>query len=113
MSVELCITRAEFGAGNDDDPSTLEEWLAQGASDTELRRLPDNGEGFVLWLGKSAHAKPGLDGDQGNVSTKWPDTALYRKMLRIAAALGARVQDDEGGVYLKDGGWAFEPDGRG
>jgi len=55
-----------------------------------LRRLPDNGEGFVLWLGKSAHAEPWLDGDQGNVSTKWPDTALWREMLRIAAALGAR-----------------------
>ncbi len=36
-------------------------------------------------------------------------TALYKKMLKIAATLGAQVQDDDGTVYHKPGDWTFDP----
>jgi hypothetical protein len=60
-------------------------------------------------LGDSKYEEPWLDWASGNISTKWPDTALYRKMLSIASALRARVQDDDGKIYCKLDDWLFDP----
>ncbi len=109
MGVELYITRAVFWADNEGREITTEEWLSYVASDPELKLEPRNGEYFALWLGKSAYQEPWVDWFQGNVSTKWPDTSLFRKMLRIASALKAQVQDDDGTVYKNDTDWSFDP----
>jgi len=109
MGVELHITRADLWADNEGKEITTDEWLAYVASDPELKPDTRNGQYFVLWLGRSAYEEPWLDWFQGNVSTKWPDTALYRKMLQIASALGAQVQDDDGTVYTRDTDWSFNP----
>jgi len=109
MGVELHITRAEHWAENDGLQITAEEWLAYVESDAELRLWPENGQHFARWLGPSKYAEPWLDWFQGNVSTKWPDTALYCKMLRIAQALGAHVQDDDGTKYLTEADWQYDP----
>jgi hypothetical protein len=109
MGVELHITRAELWAENDHAPITAEEWLAYVASDPELRPWPENGPYFVRWAGPSKYEEPWLDWFQGNVSTKWPDTALYRKMLQVAQALNAQVQDDDGTPYRKEADWEFDP----
>jgi hypothetical protein len=112
MGVELYITRARFWADNEGKEITAEEWLRYVAADPELKLDPRNGKYHVLWLGESAHDEPWLDWFRGNVSTEWPDTALYRKMLRVAAALGAQVQDDNGTVYTRDTDWSFDPEER-
>lgn len=39
-------------------------------------------------------------------------TALCGKTLRIAAALNAHFQDDEGALYAADGDWVFDPTAR-
>jgi hypothetical protein len=109
MGVELYITRADFWADNDDHQITAEEWLAYVSRDKEFKLDPRNGRHFVLWLGKSEYDEPWLDWYQGNISTKWPDTALYNKMLQVSSALGARIQDDDGTVYSKVGDWVFSP----
>lgn len=112
MGVELYITRAECWAENEGKEITSSEWLSHIASDPELALDPRNGKHHALWLGRSAYAEPWLDWFEGNVHTKWPDTALYRKMLRVAAALNAQVQDDEGTVYSRDTDWSFDPNER-
>jgi hypothetical protein len=109
MGVELYITRAEFWAENDACQITTAEWLDYVARDSEFRLDPRNGKYFAQWLGKSEYDEPWLDWFQGNVSTKWPDTALYNKMLQVASALGAKVQDDNGTVYSSVGDWVFSP----
>src|SRR5688572_10754634 len=109
MGLEFHITRAEFWAENEANQITAEEWLAYLASDPELNLDTWNGKYHALWSGSSAYQEPWLDWFQGNVSTKWPDTALYRKMLKVAAALSAQEQDDEGTVYTKDTDWSFNP----
>jgi hypothetical protein len=109
MGVELHITRAEFWADNEGKEITADEWLSYVTSDPELKLDPRNGKHFALWLGKSAYEEPWFDWFQGNINTKWPDTALYRKMLKIAATLNAQVQDDDGTVYIKDTDWEFDP----
>jgi hypothetical protein len=109
MGVELHITRAAFWALNDDAPISAEEWLRYVDSDSELARWPENGPHFVRWLGPSSYAEPWLDWSSGNVLSKWPDTALYLKMLRVAEHFQASVQDDDGNVYRSEGQWSFEP----
>jgi len=113
LGVELYITRADFWADNDDQPITSEEWLTYVSRDPEFKLDPRNGKYFALWLGKSEYEEPWLDWFQGNINTKWPDTALYNKMLLVASALGAKVQDDDGNIYSKVGDWVFSPKERG
>jgi hypothetical protein len=110
MGAELYITRAEFWADNDSKKITAKEWLDYVASDPELKIDPRIGKYFALWSGKSAYDEPWLDWSQGNISTKWPDTALYKKMLKIAKALNAHIQDDDGTRYESPTDWQFEPE---
>jgi len=112
MGVELHITRAEFWADNEDAAISPEEWLAYVAADPELTLRPESGRhfhGHAVWIGPSKYEEPWLHWSSGNISTKWPDTALYRKMLRIAAALNAQIQDDDGEVYTAEADWSFDP----
>lgn len=109
MGLELHITRAAFYADNDSQQISADEWLAYIASDSELTLSPENGEHFVIWSGKSAYDRPWLDWFEGNVFTKWPDTALYQKMLQIARTLNAKVQDDDGTIYPDESDWDFDP----
>jgi hypothetical protein len=109
MGVELYITRADFWAQNDGCQITREEWLSYLEKDPELKLEPENGSYFARWLGQSEYAEPWLDWNQGNISTKWPDTALYIKMLSVASALGAKIQDDDGTIYSRVGDWVFSP----
>ncbi len=109
MGVELHITRAEFWAENERDEISADEWLTYVAGDPELQLDTVNGKYHARWLGKSSYDEPWLDWFQGNVHTKWPDTALYQKMLKVAAALDAQVMDDEGHVYRDPTEWEFEP----
>ncbi len=113
MGVELYITRAEFWADNEPSPITAEEWLSYVESDPELSLDTSQGEYFARWQGKSAHEDPWLDWFEGNISTKWPDVALYVKMLQVAQALGGRVQDDDGVVYQSPADWQFDPSSTG
>jgi hypothetical protein len=109
MGVEFHITRAENWFENDDSQITAEEWLSYIQNDPELRLNTENGEYSAIWLGLSKHEEPWLDWSSGNIYTKWPDTALYRKMLQIAEALKAKIQDDDGNVYFTQEDWEYDP----
>lgn len=109
MSIELHITRAEHWAENQDLPISAAEWLAYVERDPELSLQTEGGPCFAVWSGPSRYAQPWLDWFEGNIHTRWPDTALYRKMLRIAADLEAQVQDDDGQRYELESDWTFDP----
>jgi len=109
MGVELHISRAEDWAENQGQEISADEWLSYVASDPELQLWPENGPHFVRWLGASKYDEPWLDWSQGNLSTKWPDTALFRKMLAIAESLSANVQDDDGTKYTAESPWEYDP----
>ena len=110
MGVEFHITRAEFWADNEDSQIASEEWLNIVNHDPELSIYAPNGEFFALWSGKSAYPEPWLEWSNGNISTKWPDTALYLKMLQVATVLNAKVMDEDGTEYSSPGEWEFTPE---
>ena len=109
MGLELHITRAEHWADNDACPITKQEWLAYVNADPELVLKPSAGECYAVWSGTSAYEAPWLDWFEGNISTKWPDSGLYKKMLSIASDLGAHVQDDDGTAYTSAREWQYSP----
>ena len=109
MGVELHITRAEHWAENNEQYISSKEWTDLVELDPELEILSDNREFCAKWKGESEYEEPWLEWFQGNISTKWPDTALYNKMLEIAKVLNAHVQDDEGTNYPEEAQWEFNP----
>jgi hypothetical protein len=111
VGVELHITRTPQGADST-LAITAAEWLTCVASDDELELDPEQGPYFARWLGKSAHDEPWLDWSGGEISSKWPDTALYLKMLAIARDLDARVSDDDDRTYSSPTDWEFDPNDR-
>ncbi|MBB1201211.1 hypothetical protein EGM70_13035 [Enterobacteriaceae bacterium 89] len=109
MGVEFHITRAEFWADNEDAQIKADEWLEYINNDNELSRYFRNGDYYALWLGPSSYEDSWLDWSAGNIYTKWPDIYLYRKMLRIARHLNAKVMDDDGTIYLEESQWEYDP----
>lgn len=105
MGYDLHITRRQHwcdpDSGADIAPA---EWYPLVAHDPELRHAPELGEGMVLWSGPSTHELPWLAWSDGNISTKNPDPVLIGKMVAIATALGARVQGDDGEIYVDGSG---------
>ena len=102
MGYELHITRADHWSENSDATIAADEWMAVVEADPELSLFPENGPYFANWSGVSKLPEPWLDWFQGNIYTKHPDSALLRKMVQIAALLGAQVQGDEGEIYRGD-----------
>jgi hypothetical protein len=124
MGYDLHITRKSDWPlrGND---ITFDEWLAVVAADPEMRLdgfaeapLPD-GEvlrtedaSLAVWTAYPGH---GVDGGMalmwlsgGNIDTKNPDEHIRRKLWRLAQALNARVQGDDGEFYDEFGNGAYE-----
>lgn len=88
---------------------TAEEWLEYVKTDPQLRLAGYNGPCFALWSGKSRCSDPWFDWSAGDLHTKNADPPIVAKAIEIAHALGARVQGDDGEIYLPDG--QIEQDG--
>jgi hypothetical protein len=124
MGYDLHITRKSDWPlrGND---ITLDEWLSVVPADPEMRldgfaeaplaggqvlRVED--ASLAVWTAYPGHGADGgmalmcLSG--GNIDTKNPDEDIRRKLWRLAQALNARVQDDDGEFYDEFGNGAYE-----
>jgi hypothetical protein len=117
MGYDLHITRKEFSASVDGPAISPEEWLAVVADDPELTiRVLNNSNGlsnpyFADWSGSGKYPC-WLDYSNGNLYTKNPTNEMIDKMVQIAKRLDAKVQGDEGEVYL-GGGQATDRDHNG
>ncbi|HFV9473035.1 TPA: hypothetical protein ACIALX_004466 [Salmonella enterica subsp. enterica serovar Orientalis] len=118
MGWELHIVRTECWFDSASDPISREEWLQLVNDDEELTVDNVNGDSYAIWSGQSEHDGPWLGWDDGRISTKHPDEALYCKMLQVAEKLNAVVVDDDNHKYLlpsdlKNPSWAnSSPTGR-
>lgn len=100
MGCELHIIRTENWFDSASNLISGEEWLQLVDDDNELSIDRKNGEFFAIWSGQSEHDEPWLDWNDGRISTKHPDEALYFKMLQIADKLNAVVVDEDDHKYL-------------
>ena len=104
MGYDIHITRADDWTESDSAGQiTGDEWLAYVERDPELKLAGYNGPYFALWLGESQRLEPWFSWAHGEVMTKNPDSSLVTKAIAIAQALGARVQGDDGEIYLPEG----------
>ncbi len=120
MGYDVHITRADNWFDSASQPITLSEWLDYVAGDPEMRldnaaeaQGPDGqtlryeNQGLAVWTAYSGHGVGGnmawFDYRDGRVVVKNPDEEILRKMCRVAAQLGARVQGDEGAFYDEAG----------
>jgi len=109
MVYDLHITRAKWHWDSEKQPITVAEWLGIVEGDPELRLAGYNGPYFAIWNGSSECPEPWLDWLRGEIYSKSPDDALIDKMVQIARGLGAKVQGDDGEVYIGGGRSAYPP----
>jgi hypothetical protein len=100
MGYDLHITRGEYWAENHGHHISREEWLALVEADTELTLDSRSGPCFARWSGPGKNDDRWFDWLEGNISTKYPDRMMLKKMLQIADILGAKVQGDDGEIYM-------------
>ena len=118
MGYDVHITRKEnwFDEGQQ---ISLKEWKSVIATDEEMRLdghaeatvggnavLRMEREGLAVW---TAHPRHGIDGGMawfdyrgGNIVVKNPDSAILKKMWKLALKLQARVQGDDCESYGPD-----------
>lgn len=99
MGYDLHITRAEYWPDNEEHQISTEEWLSIVAIDDALTLNTNNGPYFANWSGPSTYEEAWFDWFDGNIYTKNPDRAIFKKMLQIANELSATVQGDDGETY--------------
>jgi hypothetical protein len=109
MGYDLHITRAKWHFENEGQWITTDEWLEYIKGDPELKLAGYNGEYFAWWSGKSEYPDPWLDWFDGNIYSKNPDDPIIDKMIAIAKKLNAKVQGDDGEVYVGPGRKNVEP----
>ena len=119
MGYDLHITRQENWFDEDDTRQiSFEEWKDILSSDNEIRldgfaeakttngdTIKVDSKGLSVWTKYSGN---GLDGNyawfdysQGSIVCKNPDDEIINKMLNIAERLNAKVQGEEGEIYLR------------
>ncbi|MFN3973461.1 MAG: hypothetical protein ACK4GO_07410 [Gemmobacter sp.] len=109
MGWKVMMTRKEHWADLDGPEISRGEWLALMHNDREFRPVPDAAPGTCQWMpGAAGLPKFGniVYWEDGNVMALRPADALVGKLVRIAPALGAEVQDENGlGSYDAAGRW--------
>ncbi|MEI7188048.1 hypothetical protein [Dickeya dianthicola] len=100
MGWELHIVRTENWFDSASNPISSEEWLQIIHDDEELSIDKNNRDFYAIWSGHSERDEPWLDWNDGRISTKHPDEALYCKMLQIAKKLNAVVVDEDDHKYI-------------
>jgi hypothetical protein len=101
MGYDVHATRAENWADNAGHEIAAQEWLEIIKQDRELIPSPENGDFFVIWRGANKYPETWFCWDNGNISTKNPDKATFKKLLQIAQKLNAQIQGDDGEFYGK------------
>jgi hypothetical protein len=101
MGGDVHVTRAGKWWESDRDPITLDEWVTYVKACDDLRM--EQG-GSARWTGHPDHeggpVRFSFPGDHVSVGT--PDVPTTRRLHELAAALGGRVQGEDGEVLEAD-----------
>lgn len=102
MSEDVYVTRAAHHFDGAQDPISEGDWRAIIESDPDLWSPDTAVPNFARWGGASSLDRPWIDWSRGNLFTRNPDDFFLRKLIELAAALGARVQGGDGSDYRLD-----------
>jgi len=113
MGYDVHITRKTEWSDKDGPRITEDEWQVYVASDPEMvvtgsaEHTTPNGETIRIthpllteWRHHSSRTPVWFSYFEGNLCVKNPDDECLEKMRQVASRLQARVQGDEGEVYL-------------
>ena len=99
MSYQVYLTRGTSWAENEGYEIAAAEWMQIVESDDELHRDEANGPCFAAMEIDDDFGCNWIDWSDGNLFTGYPNRALQRKLLELAADLGAVVQGEDGEIY--------------
>jgi len=99
MGYDLHITRRKEWIEKGDD-ITFEEFVRQVQGDVEFRYPGENGDDYADWHSSKSGYESWLGWSDGQIHTKNPEPEFIDKMIAVARELHAKVQGDDGEVYL-------------
>src|SRR5437773_6087542 len=99
MGYDLHITRRKEWIEEGDD-ITFEEFVRQVQGDVEFRYPGENGDDYADWHSSKSGYESWLGWSDGQIHTKNPEPEFIDKMIAVARELHAKVQGDDGEVYL-------------
>ena len=101
MGYDIHITRKKYYFDEEGEAISEKERLDYISDDPELILKKEQGEFYAQWSGKCKYYEPWFDDLAGNIYTKNPDENILAKMLQIASELNAKVQGDDGELYIR------------
>ena len=110
MGYDLHITRKKYHFDEEGPVITPEEWLSIVENDPALTIDEENGPYHAVWSGPSKYPDAWIDYFEGCLFSKYPDEPLIDKMVQIAKLLDAKVQGDDGEIYLGGGQEPYHED---
>lgn len=99
MGYDFHITRREYWF-DEGEEIALEEFVGYVRDDGEFRYPGVNGDRFADWRSPKSGYESWLSWGNGQIDTKNPAPEFIDKMVAIAQRLRAKVQGDEGEIYL-------------
>jgi len=99
MGYFLHITRRQHWV-DQGDAISFDEFVAYLRSDSEFTYPSQLGDDFADWRSPKTGYDSWLFWNSGQIDTKNPESEFVDKMIAVAKSLGAKVQGDDGEVYL-------------
>ena len=99
MGYDIHITRRKFWPDEGDDIA-LDEFVQLVRGDAEFRNPGENGEDYADWRSPKSGYESWLSWWHGQIHTKNPEPEFIDKMVAVARELRAKVQGDDGEIYL-------------
>jgi hypothetical protein len=103
LGYEVHITRAESWLDRESRPIELAEWVAYAEAALDLSRHGPNSAGEEAFRLRVDGTETWLAWRAGEIYSKNPPRPVRARMHRVARALDARVQGDEGELYDEGG----------
>ena len=99
MGYDIHITRRKHWFDKGDDIA-LDEFVRHVRADAEFRYPGENGDDYADWRSPETGYESWLCWSDGQIDTKNPEPEFIDKNFAVARELRAKVQGDDGEVYL-------------
>ena len=99
MGYDFHITRRKQWFDEGDDIAH-DEFVGYVRGDAEFRYPGENGDMFANWRSPTSGYESWLSWNNGQIETKNPSPEFINKMVAVSQRLSAKVQGDDGEIYL-------------